>query len=479
MSLGRNDPCPCGSRKKYKKCCLTKGEEAKRATQTKPAAPVDPALHTSRQGDVPKPPPDPRIEACNTRWSEFKAADYEGKFDLFAGTLDDLELMDGEMAFEMLSQLFGETIKHGERDRFDALVESLREHRPEVYTAEAHYFLGWRITNALVTGRTEVVPALARELAPLAGKAIDTFNSVESQLAYHGHLSTLVEAMRLAWPRVKSSRDIVPWGIDEHGARAIAYEILDYVERTPSPDATDPALLQRVESYAEIKPARLAAYLVHLSGRAGRQWEMSDFKFAPPRREWDDENEEGEADEPSPAQPSGEQNLYHLTVEFLGYLRRVEDVPYAKGELARRELQQFILDRHAGRLEYKESMLQAMQRDLDGRHGRRRPPEREFRRYEHLLVPDRERLDYFIASLLGMMSQLYYRAAAAFEIIPAWLRFLELRGLIDAEMRAEALSGLAGLADNLRRAFDHFIGDPAPRQACAGWREKARETLSE
>jgi tetratricopeptide (TPR) repeat protein len=27
---GRNDPCPCGSRKKYKKCCLAKDEAAAR-----------------------------------------------------------------------------------------------------------------------------------------------------------------------------------------------------------------------------------------------------------------------------------------------------------------------------------------------------------------------------------------------------------------------------------------------------------------
>jgi hypothetical protein len=472
MSPGRNDSCPCGSGKKYKKCCLAKDEEAKRATQAKPAALAEPAPFTTRQSQVPKPPPDPRIEACSTRWREFKAADYEGKLDLFARTVDNLELMDGEMAFGMLNQLFGETAKHGERDRFDALVESLRDRRPEVYAAEAHYCLEWRITNAVAAGHSEMIPALARALAPLAGKEIDTFNRVESQLAFHGHLSTLVEAMRIAWPQIKSSSDIVPWGIDEHGTRALVYEILDYVERTPSPDAADPALLQRIESYAEIEPARLAAYLAHLTGRAGRQWVMSDFEFAPPRRDWDDEEEEEEAEGGKSAsdQLNGEQNLYHLTVEFLGYLRRVEDVPYAKGELARRELKQFILDRHAGRLEYKESMLQAMQRDPDSRHGRRPPPKREFRRYEHLLVPDRERLDHFMASLLGMMSQLYYRAAAAFEIIPAWLRFLELRRLIDAEMRAEALSGLAGLADDLRRAFDNCYGDPALRQACTGWR---------
>src|SRR5699024_7549775 len=28
VSVGRNDPCPCGSGKKYKKCCLNKEEAA-------------------------------------------------------------------------------------------------------------------------------------------------------------------------------------------------------------------------------------------------------------------------------------------------------------------------------------------------------------------------------------------------------------------------------------------------------------------
>lgn len=27
MKIGRNDPCPCGNGKKYKKCCLNKSEE--------------------------------------------------------------------------------------------------------------------------------------------------------------------------------------------------------------------------------------------------------------------------------------------------------------------------------------------------------------------------------------------------------------------------------------------------------------------
>jgi len=121
-------------------------------------------------------------------------------------------------------------------------------------------------------------------------------------------------------------------------------------------------------------------------------------------------------------------NLYHLTVEFLGYLRRVEGVPYSKGELGRRELHRFILERHDGRLEHRESMLESAQRGIDC-----------------------ERLDQFLAGLLGMWNQLYYCASALFEIIPAWLLFLEGRRLIDAEVRAETLRSLAGLANSMRR----------------------------
>ena len=41
MKVGRNEPCPCGSGKKYKKCCLAK-DEAIRAT-TPPQAQIDAA----------------------------------------------------------------------------------------------------------------------------------------------------------------------------------------------------------------------------------------------------------------------------------------------------------------------------------------------------------------------------------------------------------------------------------------------------
>ena len=60
-SLGRNDPCHCGSGRKYKQCCLDKDEAALREARAKaqaeaPApttedarAPKTPAKHQTRQ----------------------------------------------------------------------------------------------------------------------------------------------------------------------------------------------------------------------------------------------------------------------------------------------------------------------------------------------------------------------------------------------------------------------------------------------
>jgi hypothetical protein len=41
-SLGRNDPCHCGSGKKYKHCCLAKDEDKARAARAKTAAEAPP-----------------------------------------------------------------------------------------------------------------------------------------------------------------------------------------------------------------------------------------------------------------------------------------------------------------------------------------------------------------------------------------------------------------------------------------------------
>ena len=115
MNIGRNDPCPCGSGKKYKKCCLAKDEEARRREGA--PTPVSTAVSRTEQeapshSKIPPPPPDPRVEAWNARYEEFEASDYEARIALFNRTLDEPDLMDGEMAFEMLEKLFDQSVEH-------------------------------------------------------------------------------------------------------------------------------------------------------------------------------------------------------------------------------------------------------------------------------------------------------------------------------------------------------------------------------
>jgi len=55
-TLGRNDACPCGSGKKYKKCCLARDEQAAQARQSAPLtatpAVVPPAWTVDEDDDL-------------------------------------------------------------------------------------------------------------------------------------------------------------------------------------------------------------------------------------------------------------------------------------------------------------------------------------------------------------------------------------------------------------------------------------------
>jgi hypothetical protein len=142
-------------------------------------------------------------------------------------------------------------------------------------------------------------------------------------------------------------------------------------------------------------------------------------------------------------------------------------VPYTKGELARGNLFEYILERHDGELEP----------DDDGPFGERKPsgkrkPKTVSTR-RSLLCPDRGTLDRFLVRFLSFFSFRCYPAAATFELVPAWLRFLESRGLIDAEQRTQTLSELRGLATDLHKVWEKHTADPALELGIERWRENA------
>lgn len=469
--LGRNDPCTCGSGQKYKKCCLAKDEQTRSAAAAAKAhgtGAVAPQL--TQQPEKPKAPPDPLVEARNARDGEFRKADYAGRIELFERSLAEPGLMDGEMAFSMLTELFLTAAERGERHRYEDWAEALRTTSPEVYAKEVVYFLANRLSNAIALGRDEAVHACALELAGQAWNHFDHWRHTESQLAFHGCLQTLRAAMRTAWPQVRETEDIFPWARDGFANRAIQYEILETIEHTPMPSGNDAQLLEQIEFYWPdgVDTERLATVVAWQAGLLARRWREEDFVLRPARRvargEWD--HDDGDEDENTGESESAEVdpavlNLLDLMAQFVGYAHRVEGRSFCRAELARGEIHNFLIQRQDGGLEYRESMLDRAMRDA----GRKRGKIKRFKPYASRLCPDYERLDRYVASVLNGFTVDPYAVVALLDGVPVWVRFLHAHGLLDTEACRKALQELQPLAGHVLRIFRERRFDPAVYEA--------------
>lgn len=506
MKIGRNDPCHCGSGKKYKKCCLEKDEalEREQAAQTEDTEFEDDDDWHNEINDfddedfemdededfdefddddeedfdsddddddelndlekvIPKRSPEV-IAAQDARWNEFEAADDEGRVALFLKTLEEPELMDDDLAFDMLDKICTASLASGDRDRYDDLIKKLRERLPEVYSESAHYHLENLITNAVVAGRWQDVRTFALESADVADREIDTFNNVISQLAYHGQLQILLEITQRAWPKIKDSDEVTPWGIDEFAVQGANFVVFDYLTHGTAPFADDPELQQRLAFFTKIEPQRFTEVFNIFSGRTARSWTMQDFDF----KEYIQIVKNSKGKRRRQRHSPGKRNLDDLSYEFFRYLHQHENFSYPKAELARYNIVKYLIKRYDGDLEEHESMLErALRGNRPKPRIKRRPP-------ENILCPDRETLDRYLAGLMHFLNPQYYEVAATFEMVPAWLRFLEMRELIDHDLHRRTLLNLRELQEDVISLFESFREDPALVEAMRNWNEPAR-----
>jgi hypothetical protein len=475
MKTGRNDPCPCGSGKKFKKCCLGKSllnappSQDARAVLAAASAPLkqtparrQPAAPEKRAPEQPPRPRNPLQQKWDALWTEFKSQHGEAREAIFLRTLDDNELMDDEAAFEMLNGLHEDAVVRGERERFGRMVETLAERRPELYQQSSHYFLSWQLLDALADCRPDVL-SLTRALAGKAGRDIDIVNRGLDALAYHGQLVPLVEARRIGWPLVRESNNIMGWGIGEFSEAGASCEMYAYLEVASSPDPSNGELLERIRYFVEDPRLEyVAEFIGDVSGNVDGAWTVADFSLRPPknqrrRGEWDDEDDE----ENETPEDRGSRNLFRLITQFVGYLRRVEQVPYPRGEFIRHALHGYFIERHRGDLNPRLSMLdQAL-------HPKKKlpPPPKP----SHPLCPERVTFEICLAQRFGFMAAQHHKAAALFEVIPAWLRFLQSKKLIDDEQRARTLEELRPLHASVLKVMENYTEDPTVYRSLKGW----------
>ncbi|HEX5691678.1 MAG TPA: SEC-C metal-binding domain-containing protein, partial [Roseiflexaceae bacterium] len=295
MKVGRNDPCPCGSGKKYKKCCLAKDEAAarqeyaQRATaQREIAAAFEPPTPFERPAPPDLPPPDPREQARGELWEEFEAADRSEQPALFRRALADRELLDAELAFEMICAIRD----HHDRAVFADALDTLHEQRPELYEHDASYYLDWRIGDALASGDMAALPELVDAIALTAGKDLDTFYITLDKIAYHGQLALAARMLARAWPHVGKGQKLVPWAAEEFSQRAMDFTLFAHMDQAPGTHPDAPELLAALQAFAPVDSERLVDHLALLSGQDQRQWTLEDFAFqqrSRRKKDWDED----------------------------------------------------------------------------------------------------------------------------------------------------------------------------------------------
>jgi hypothetical protein len=450
MKVGRNDPCPCGSGKKYKKCCLAKDEAAERQSARERAAAmrvaaeiaapttVEPSLipHPLPELTFPDEPPplSPEEEAYQQLWDDFETAETEELPALFRRALSEA-LLDDELAFELLNSLRGQ----GEQTVAAALTDELRTARPDLYTASAPYYLDWQVEDALAAGRRDMLATLADALAEAAGRDLDIFNVSSARLAYHGHLALLADLMRGAWPFVRASDNLVPWAYGRFAANGQQLTLLAYVERTAAPRADDPALLADLEFFGAVDHERLGEQIALLTGEEERPWQQ--------------------------AGRSEDDQINRLALRFMGELARGTGVSLSRAELARVALVNYIGMRQGGKLGQEARPPKVK--------GAKAPA--STKRSANLLCPDQATLNRYVAQLLGPITPHYYEAVATLEFTPAWLGFLQAQELITAEQRAMALTDLRRLVADAAPIWAKRGADPVVGAAItAAWEQASR-----
>lgn len=142
--LGRNDPCSCGSGKKFKKCCLPKVEPVK-------AKPVEPQIMASKDGKVWRAAP-PKLHDKAMRLFQEKQRKEQERLARFGKIRPQISMVwQGQRWVAVRNKLF-----YKEADKWKYFPDFLRDYVPEVFglewckseaakpEAQRHPIIAWR-----------------------------------------------------------------------------------------------------------------------------------------------------------------------------------------------------------------------------------------------------------------------------------------------------------------------------------------------
>lgn len=433
LQVGRNAPCPCGSGKKYKKCCLEMDVALLRSPAVPPAAERPPTQLSHRETRPLSPPPSPspaerreqspEEQRWEQRWQDFDKASLDRRLELARELLSSESPMGEELVFDLAEGVVHPARRQGRIADAEAFLDWVAAAHPAAAAAEAHWFGLWRTEHALLRPDGDVLAALLAWLPAAVEHNVEFFEMILERLRFHNRVDEAITAACQAWPLLRWDR--CP-KFPEHWfvTPAVRLIIDRWLQQRPDSPPDDPELWQALEPFWQELDRQQVADEVRVRAAA------SPRALGP-----------GAFGKPGPAK----KGLYLLSLDFRDALHGRFGWPLARAALATEVLSSALLEHNLSPSPSKKSGAAPRQ------------PSRS----AAVLLPDPARMDEYVSELVGFMSLRQYRAAALGLALPLWPLFLAEREFVTHE---EANSIAASLRQRLRqlaKVLDHAVYDPA------------------
>ncbi len=252
--LGKKDPCPCGSGKKYKRCCLEKDEAAGKSQLRAPQAARSPNAPAPPQTRTPSTSQE-ELTPDEKWWQDFAERCEEAKSG--ADALELLRLASAEgppLDEDLLLDYLGLPIKRVANDGMHAecmaVIDALAARFPVRVGQKSSYFERWRFESALERADVNIV-AEARRFGPHVHAVIDLVIDLPLRLAWEGKVTALRALTEAAWGPTTADTNLMGSALDEWGGLAVGAVLLDHLERGTQVRPDDPALLADIAPFEE------------------------------------------------------------------------------------------------------------------------------------------------------------------------------------------------------------------------------------
>ncbi len=443
--VGRNDPCPCGSGKKYKYCCLPK-EEEKRSRNLKPSITFDSVggIDDNSRNDTGN-------ESWRSDFDKFKELDLDGKFDFFYDKYEDPEEVNGDYALEMLDALLLESSREGQWDDYLSLDREIRENRQDLVEDHRYWLSRGKFLSIIWPGR-KLEDEELKELSGDYAQDSEVLSPAFWAFIFREGTENQVDFLRRTNALLHENDDLMieeKERICDIGIEAEIYRYLDGKKSKEGKNISLQSALKRMnEYYEDLTRERLVEVMAILGGEKSFSWEAGKtLQIASTESQMSlFEGIKGDVD-PQSAEESLE-NYSLLGDQFHRFLHEEKSVLWARGRMARNGLVRYVLGR--------------VDAEFPGEEAKYTTPPRN-------LIPGPETFKASIEDLLFFLNPQYYRAIAPFIYVGPWLQFLVQQSLIDNRQKEEALQKLETIKEEYREFYEKKCPDPLIMEAFDNW----------